>query len=108
MIKSVGIDLAGTGEHKVRCLDERAQLCDGFGFQTTLDGLTKLEERVFVDTHGQSPWHFINQASLDLNAGAATAYNLSPLFIQIRPNARIQENHIHPRAKPVELCPSGY
>lgn len=29
MVKSVGIDLAGTGEHKVRCLDERAQLfCD--------------------------------------------------------------------------------
>jgi hypothetical protein len=47
MIKSVGIDLAGTGEHKVRCLDERAQLCDGFGFQTTPDGLAKLEERAF-------------------------------------------------------------
>jgi hypothetical protein len=49
MIKSVGIDLAGTGEHKVRCLDERAQLCDGFSFQTTPDGLAKLEERVFSD-----------------------------------------------------------
>ena len=47
MIKSVGIDLAGTGEHKVRCLDEGAQLCDGFGFQTTPEGLAKLEERVF-------------------------------------------------------------
>ncbi len=53
MVKSVGIDLAGTGEHKVRCLDERAQLCDGFGFQTTLDGLAKLEERVFSD--GSNP-----------------------------------------------------
>jgi transposase len=53
MVKSVGIDLAGTGEHKVRCLDERAQLCDGFGFQTTLDGLAKFEERVFSD--GSNP-----------------------------------------------------
>ena len=42
MIKSVGIDLAGLGEHKVRCLDENAQLCDGFGFETTPQGLTKL------------------------------------------------------------------
>jgi transposase len=47
MIKSVGIDLAGAGEHKVRCLDERAQMCDGFSFETTKEGLAKLEERVF-------------------------------------------------------------
>jgi transposase len=47
MIKSVGIDLAGIGEHKVRCLDERAQMCDGFSFETTTAGLAKLEERVF-------------------------------------------------------------
>ena len=44
MIKSVGIDLAGIGEHKVRCLDERAQMCDGFSFETTTAGLEKLEE----------------------------------------------------------------
>ena len=49
MIKSVGIDLAGTGEHKVRCMDEGAQLCDGFDFQTTPEGLAKLEERIFQD-----------------------------------------------------------
>ena len=49
MTKSVGIDFAGTGEHKVRCLDERAQLCDGFSFQTAPDGLVKLEERIFGD-----------------------------------------------------------
>jgi transposase len=49
LIKSVGIDLAGTGEHKVRCLDEEAQLCDGFSFETTPDGLAKLEERIFRD-----------------------------------------------------------
>ena len=42
MIKSVGIDLAGSGEHKVRCLDEEAQLCDGFGFESTPEGLAKL------------------------------------------------------------------
>jgi len=47
MIKSVGIDLAGIGEHKVRCLDERAQMCDGFSFETTTAGLAKLEEHVF-------------------------------------------------------------
>jgi len=49
MIKSVGIDLAGAGEHKVRCLDEEGQLCDGFGFESTPEGLAKLEERVFRD-----------------------------------------------------------
>jgi transposase len=49
VIKSVGIDLAIAGEHKVRCLDERAQPCDGFSFETSSDGLAKLEERIFVD-----------------------------------------------------------
>lgn len=53
MIKSVGIDLAVSGEHKVRCLDERAQACDGFSFQTTPDGLRKLEGRIFGD--GSNP-----------------------------------------------------
>jgi len=47
MIESVGIDLAGNGEHKVRCLDERAQMYDGFSFETTTEGLGKLEERIF-------------------------------------------------------------
>jgi transposase len=53
MIKSVGIDLAGAGEHKVRCLDEEGQLCDGFGFESTPEGLAKLEEHVFQD--GSNP-----------------------------------------------------
>lgn len=53
MIKSAGIDLAGNGEHKVRCLDEKAELCDGFGFETTPEGLAKLEERIFLD--GSNP-----------------------------------------------------
>jgi len=53
MIKSVGIDLARTGEHKVCCLDEEAQLCDGFGFETMPEGLAKLEERTF--RNGASP-----------------------------------------------------
>ena len=53
MIKSVGIDLGGIGEHRVRCLDERAQMCDGFGFETTIEGLAKLEERIFSD--GSNP-----------------------------------------------------
>ena len=38
MIKSVGIDFH-QGKHVVRCLDERAQLCDGLSFQTTPEGL---------------------------------------------------------------------
>jgi len=46
-IKSVGIDLAGSGEHKVRCLDEQAGPCDSFNFETTPEGLARLEERVF-------------------------------------------------------------
>ena len=46
MIKSVGIDLGGIGEHKVRCLDENAQMCDGFGFDTSRLGLVKLAERI--------------------------------------------------------------
>ena len=45
MIKSVGIDLSGAGEHKVRCLDEEAQLCNGFSFETTPEELAKLDER---------------------------------------------------------------
>ena len=49
MIKSVGIDLGGIGEHRVRCLDEEAQMCDSFGFDTTRVGLAKLEERIFKD-----------------------------------------------------------
>ena len=53
MIKSVGIDLGGIGEHKVRCLDEKAQMCDGFGFDTSMAGLAKLEERIFID--GSNP-----------------------------------------------------
>lgn len=47
MIKSVGIDLAGVGEHKVRCLDEGAQMCDAFSFESTPEGLAKLDERIF-------------------------------------------------------------
>ena len=46
MIKSVGIDLAGNGEHKVRCLDEQGQLCGAFSFDSTPEGLAKFEEHV--------------------------------------------------------------
>ncbi len=53
MIQSVGIDFGKTGPHKVRCLDERAQQCDGFIFHSTLEGLAKLEERIFQD--GSNP-----------------------------------------------------
>jgi transposase len=53
MIQSVGIDFSHGGAHKVRCLDQGAQLCDGFTFQTTPEGLALLEERLFND--GASP-----------------------------------------------------
>jgi hypothetical protein len=52
MIKSVGIDFH-QGKHVVRCLDERAQLCDSFSFQTTLEGLDTFEEHIFRD--GSNP-----------------------------------------------------
>lgn len=44
MIKSVGIDLAGTGEHKVRCLDEGAQLYAGFCYQS---GISHTKSLIF-------------------------------------------------------------
>jgi transposase len=49
MIKTVGIDLASAGEHRVRCLDEQGQPCDGFTFATTIEGLAKLEDRIFTE-----------------------------------------------------------
>ena len=48
MIHSVGIDFH-RDQHRARCLDDRAQPCDSFSFQTTPEGLAKLEERVFRD-----------------------------------------------------------
>ena len=49
MIKSVGIDLGRTGEHKMRCLDEEARLSDGLSFRTSPEGLAELETRIFKD-----------------------------------------------------------
>jgi len=48
MIYSVGIDFH-RDQHRARCLDERAQPCDSFSFQTTPEGLAKFEERIFRD-----------------------------------------------------------
>ena len=61
MIYSVGIDLH-QGSHRARCLDERAQICDGFTFQTTPEGLAKLEERIFRD--GANPVIILEPAGL--------------------------------------------
>ena len=61
LISSVGIDLH-QGSHRARCLDERAQLCDGFTFQTTLEGLAKLEEHIFRD--GANPIIVLEPAGL--------------------------------------------
>jgi len=52
MIYSVGTDLH-KGRHKVYCLDETAQVCDTFSFQTTPEGLANLGQRVFRD--GSNP-----------------------------------------------------
>jgi len=52
MVYSVGIDLH-KGQHRVHCLDEKAQPCDAFGFQTTPEGLATLEQRIFRD--GSNP-----------------------------------------------------
>jgi transposase len=46
MIYSVGIDLH-KGQHRVHCLDEKAQQCDAFNFQTAPEGLSALEQRIF-------------------------------------------------------------
>jgi len=61
MIYSVGIDLH-QGRHRARCLDERAQPCDGFSFQTTPEGLALLEERIFRD--GANPIIVLDPAGL--------------------------------------------
>ena len=61
MICSVGIDLH-QGNHRARCLDERAQLCDGFTFQTTPEGLAELEEHIFRD--GSNPMIVLEPAGL--------------------------------------------
>lgn len=52
MIYSVGIDLHG-GQHRARCLDEKAQPCDAFTFQTAPEGLAALEQHIFRD--GSNP-----------------------------------------------------
>jgi transposase len=61
LIYSVGIDLH-QGSHRARCLDERTQICDGFTFQTTPEGLAKLEERIFRD--GADPIVVLEPAGL--------------------------------------------
>lgn len=61
MVYSVGIDLH-QGRHRARCLDEKAQPCDSFSFETTPEGLATLEERVFRD--GANPIIVLEAAGL--------------------------------------------
>jgi transposase len=61
MVHSVGIDLH-QGRHRARCLDDRAQPCDSFSFQTTPEGLATLEERIFRD--GANPIIVLEPAGL--------------------------------------------
>jgi transposase len=61
MIYSVGIDLH-QGRHRARCLDDKAQPCDGFSFSTTPEGLATLEEHIFKD--GSNPIVVLEPAGL--------------------------------------------
>ena len=61
MICSVGIDLH-QGRHRARCLDDKAQPCDSFSFQTTPEGLAVLEEHIFRD--GAHPTIVLEPAGL--------------------------------------------
>lgn len=61
MINSVGIDIH-KGRHRAYCLDEKAQVCDSFRFQTTPEGLTALGERIFRD--GSNPIAVFESAGL--------------------------------------------
>ena len=61
MIHTVGIDLH-QGQHRARCLDEKAQPCDGFSFSTTPEGLATMEEHIFKD--GANPTVVLEPAGL--------------------------------------------
>ena len=61
MIYSVGIDLH-SGQHRVWCLDEKAQSCDAFSFQTAPEGLAALEQGIFRD--GSNPIVVLEPAGL--------------------------------------------
>ena len=61
MVSSVGIDFHG-GCHRAVCLDDRAQPCESFSFQTSPEGLAIFEERVFRD--GVSPTIVFEPAGL--------------------------------------------
>jgi transposase len=61
VIHSVGIDFH-QGRHRARCLDDGAQPCDSFSFQTTPEGLATLEEHVFRD--GANPIIVLEPAGL--------------------------------------------
>ena len=68
MIYSVGIDLH-KGQHRVHCLDEKAQPCDAFSFQTVPEGLATLEKRIFRD--GSNPIVVFEPAGLTWLMAAA-------------------------------------
>jgi len=75
MIYSVGLDLH-KGRHRVYCLDEKAQVCDTFSFQTTPEGLATLEQRIFRD--GSSPIIVFEPAGLSWLTVAAYVRSQHP------------------------------
>lgn len=52
-IEGVGWNFGRETKHIARCLDEKAQVCDAFSFQTTTEGLASLGERISQD--GSNP-----------------------------------------------------
>ena len=93
MIHSVGIDLH-QGRHRVRCLDDRAQPCDSFSFQTTPEGLAKLEERAA-------------RASPEGHGAQGRLHPLPPCYLYYRP----RRGPCHRKSiflPPPTPCPAGH
>jgi hypothetical protein len=65
--------------------------------QLTLLTVSFINFSLIVDTHEQSSWYFKTQASPDLKLRLIWRYK-----------NRISLLYIHPRARHVELCPSGF
>jgi transposase len=79
MIRSVGIDFH-QGKHRVYCLDDSAQPCDSFSFQTTPNSLAMFEEHIFRD--GANPVIVFEPAGL--------AWLVVAVYLRTRhPNARL-------------------
>ncbi len=87
MIYSVGIDLH-KGQHRVHCLDEKAQPCDAFSFQTAPEGLAVLEQRIFrdgskpiVEVEGDLFWYIVLGLALVITVAVGLLYIGGKLYV---------------------------